>query len=179
MEDWLSDRLMVLDGSKGCLTYRKPGIDDAQARKWQSYHFAARVKLEGAAYFCRQLLGAGSLPIDLGLPLLAHRQREWYLGAFFFELCSAYDTVLQEINIIYDCGLDRRKVGWRAIEPRLPKTLATMMTSERDTDWFKKMHWYRNTATHHRLIPMGESAAGWGEQTWDMEIDEVMIFCID
>lgn len=179
MEDWLSDPLMVFDRSKGCLTYRKPNIDDAQTREWQSSHFATRVKLEGAVYFCRQLLGAASLHIDLGLSLLAHRQREWYLAAFFFELCSAYDTLLQEINILYRYGLSRREVEWKAVKPKLPKTLADIMGRERATDWFKKMHWYRNRATHHTLIPMGESAAGWGEQTWDMNMHEAMIFYID
>ena len=170
---------MVFDFSKGRLTYRKPNVDDAQAEKWQSFHFATRLKLEGATYFCGQLLGAASLHMNLGLPLLAHRQREWYLATFFFELCSAYDTLLQEINILYGYGLSRREVKWKAVVPKLPESLKEMMSRDRGVDWFKKVHWYRNTATHHQLIPMGESAGGWGEQTWDMDMHEAMIFYID
>lgn len=179
VQDWLSDPLMVLDSTKSWLTYRSPNIGDMKAWIWKSSHFATRLKLEGSVHFCRQLLGAASLTINLGLPLLAHRQREWYAAAFFFELCSAYDTLLQELNIIYDCRLDKKEVIWGAIKPKLPGTVAKIMKRERDTDWFKKVHWYRNTATHHALIPMGESAGGWGEQTWDMEVDRVMIFYID
>ena len=70
-------------------------------QRWQSFHSATRLKLDGADFFCRQVLGAASMPDDLGLPLLAHRLLRWYLDAFFFELLSAYDTLLQELGVVY------------------------------------------------------------------------------
>ena len=81
IEDWIQDPL------KSCKL--KSPKDDRQNGLWYSFHFATRLKLDGADYFCRQALGAASMPYDLGLPLLAHRLLEWYLDAFFFELMAA------------------------------------------------------------------------------------------
>ena len=112
-EDWLQDPLRTTEGSS--YRWRKlKSSDERQNDLWYSFHFATRLKLDGADYFCRQTLGAASMPDDLGLPLLAHRQLEWYLGAFFFELVSAYDTLLQELNIVYayDLALRPKDVRW-------------------------------------------------------------------
>ena len=105
MGDWLDDPLMVYDKGKGHRIYRKANLRDDIAQIWQSFHFATRLKLEGSVYFCSQLLGPARLPDDWGLPLLTHRLGMWYSHAFFHELCSAHDTLLQEINAIYNINL--------------------------------------------------------------------------
>lgn len=175
MEDWLSDPLMVFDSSKGSFTYRKPNIADTEVDKWQSFHFTTRLKLEGAVHFLRQLFGSVSLPEDKGLYLLAHRQMLWYADAFFFELCSAYDTLLQELNIIYSVGLGMGQVKWSAIEPKLPGKLVEIMEKEWDADWFKKVRWYRNRATHHLRTATARSTMGWGELPWHQKVTGVDI----
>lgn len=72
-EDWLQDPLMEI--GKGSYQYRKPKSPNGEEIKlWQGFHFSTRLKLDGADYFCRQVLGAASRPTELGLPLLAYKQ---------------------------------------------------------------------------------------------------------
>ena len=100
IEDWLQDPLRKIENG----TYKTRKLKapkDNQNGLWFSFHFATRLKLDGADFFCRQALGAASMSDAWGLPLLAHRQLKWNLEAFFFELMSAYDTLLQELNIVY------------------------------------------------------------------------------
>lgn len=178
MEDWLNDALMKFNKRKGCLTYRKPKKDDTKAGLWQSFHFATRLKMEGAVHFCRQMRGAASLPVDKGMYLLAHRQVMWYADAFFFELRSAYDTLLQELNIIY-CDVDKSKVNWGDIKSGLPLRLLEIMEKEWEAKWFKEVRSYRNMGTHQNLVRMEESITGFSEEILDAELDEIRILCID
>ena len=67
-EDWLEDPL----SEKG-RNYRKLKNPNKGQDLWKSFHFSTRLKLDAADYFCRQLLGAASMPDNLGLPLLAYR----------------------------------------------------------------------------------------------------------
>jgi len=137
-EDWLQDPLRK--GVKGSYKLRKlknPN-DNRQTELWWNFHFATRLKLDGADYFCRQVLGAASRPDKLGLPLLAHRHLKWHLDAFFFELMSAYDTLLQELNIVYayDENLKPDKVRWNNKEKnkfmkKLPEEIYNYMKEER------------------------------------------------
>ena len=46
-------------------------------------------------------------------------------------------------------------------------------------DWFKEVHVYRNMGTHHNLVRMEESLAGFGDQILDAELDEITILCVD
>jgi hypothetical protein len=144
IEDWLQDPLRKIDNN----TYKTRTLKapkDRQQEKWFSFHFATRLKLEEAVFFCRQVLGAASMPEDLGLPLLAHRQIEWYLEAFFFELMSAYDTLLQELNIIYayDLSLKPDQVRWNEEKPNklmktLPDSILKYITKEKKWTGLKK-----------------------------------------
>lgn len=178
MEDWLDDPLMKFNKRKGSLTYRKPKISKTEAERWHSFHFATRLKLEGAVHFLRQLFGSVSLPEDKGLYLLAHRQMLWYTDAFFFELCSAYDTLLQELNIIYRC-VDGERFYWKDIKPKLPKKLGNMMQDEYDAKWFIKVRSYRNRVTHHLHAPTVRSTMGWGELPWHQRVTRVDIGYFD
>ena len=150
-EDWLEDPL----SEKG-KDYRKLKNPDKRQDLWESFHFSTRLKLDAADYFCRQLLGAASMPDDLGLPLLAYRQLKWNLDAFFFELMSAYDILLQELNIVfvYDSELEPSQVKWGKIKDKVPKELVQYMDTEWKKEWFKKIRIYRNMATHHAYVPI-------------------------
>jgi len=184
-EDWLQDPLMEI--GKSTFQFRKAkSLEEKRYNLWRSFHFATRLKLDGADYFCRQVLGAASMPDDLGLPLLAHRQLEWYLGAFFFELVSAYDTLLQELNIVYAYDLDLKSdnVRWNNKEKnkfmeKLPEEIFNYMKEEGKKDWFDKIRNYRNTATHHYLVPTGRYKAGWGDKPWDYDEHGVSIYYLD
>ena len=122
-----------------------------------------------ADYFCRQLIGAASMPDNLGLPLLAHRQLKWNLDAFFFELMSAYDILLQELNIVfaYDSELEPSQVKWGKIKDKVPKELVQYMDTEWKKEWFKKIRIYRNMATHHAYVPI----SSWKGRSGDKPLD--------
>lgn len=175
--DWLEDPLMI-----GYYKFRRlKGCSPEQSDFWQSFHFATRLKLDGAAHFCRQLLGAASLPYDLGLPLSAHRQLKWYLDAFFFELMSAYDTLLQELNVVYayDKNLKPDDVRYQGIKEKLPKKLDQYVKQETGKEWFEKVRKYRNVATHHHPLPTGWQKAGFGDQPLDYDEHKVYIHYLD
>jgi len=189
-EDWLQDPLMGI--SKGSYKPRKlKSPADKQNDLWHIFHVATRLKLNGAAYFCRQVVGVASMPDDVGLPLLAYSQLKWYLDAFFFELMSAYETLLQELNIVYayDLGLQPKQVRWDTREgrlkgklgDRLPERLAKCMKEQRGEDWFKNVCEYRNMAAHYHYIPTdsvtmrrGKGLCGYGESlTYIYYFDDV------
>jgi hypothetical protein len=170
VEDWLQDPLK---------SHKLKSPDDRQNDLWWSFHFATRLKLDGADFFCRQALGAASMPDDLGLPLLAHRQIEWYLGAFFFELISAYDTLLQELNIVYDLKLKREDVSWNKIKDKLPKELVQYMEDEWEKDWFYEVRSQRNLATHHYVPPLSSMKTGFGDKPLDYSEHQVFINYFD
>ncbi len=160
-EDWLEDPLRRIQN--GSYTRRKlKSSNEEQNSQWWSFHFAIRLKLDGADYFCRQALGAASMSHYLGLPLLAHRLTEWYLDAFFFELMSAYDILLQELNIVYNLGFKPKDVRWRdkkknKFMEKLPEEIFNLIEEDRKTDWFCKIQSYRNTATHQYTVPLSSS----------------------
>ena len=180
VEDWLQDPLVKIE-DRSYKSRKLKSSDDRQNDLWRGFHFATRLKLDGADHFCRLALGAASMPHDLGLPLLAHRQIEWYLGAFFFELMSAYDTALQELNIVYasDLALKPEDVSWHKIRSKLPNTLAKYIEDERKKDWFCEVRSHRNLATHHYIVPLGSIKAGFGDKPWDYSEHEVSIYCLD
>ena len=182
-EDWLQDPIMRI--GRGSYKYHKlKRSTDEQNDTWQGFHFSTRLKLDASDYFCRQVLGAASRPSDLGLPLLAYRQLKWYLDAFFFELMSAYDTLLQEVNVVYNLGLDIDKVSWRTMKDKLDKSKLTRelggyMEKERGKEWFKKVHQYRNIAAHRSYLWTGEMKGGWGDKPWGYDVHEVSIYRLD
>lgn len=176
-KDWLEDPLMI-----GYYKFRKLRSRNVnQNDSWRTFHFTTRLKLDGAAFFCRQLLGAASMPDDIGLPLLAHRQTKWYLDAFFFELMSAYDTLTQELNIAfaYDLKLIPDKVRLWKIKNKLPKDLSKYMKEESDKEWFDRVRRYRNIATHHHPLPTMWSKGGSGDQPLDYDEHTVSIIYLD
>ncbi len=180
MDDWLSDPLTIPDATKPGWTIRQPSrtFPKPSWELWWSFHYATRLKLEGAVYFCGQLLGASSLPDGLGLPLLTHRLGVWHSNAFFFHLCSAYETVLQEANVIYECGLGVGEVEWRAIKPKLPTDLRELMERRRNEAWFKEVVAFRNLATHHYLVPMEKSETGLGIKPWGVVAVDARLVCV-
>ena len=167
-EDWLQDPLR--EKGKGLYHYRNlKNLPKEQQAQWNSFHFSTRLKLEGADYFCRQVLGAASMPDDQGVHLLAYKQLEWYLDAFFFELMAACDTLLQELNTVYayDLQLKLEAVRWNKIKGKLPNELVKYVEGERRKDWCCEVQWYRNTTTHHRRVPIGSTKTWWGSNSLD------------
>lgn len=178
MADWLEDPLMVHEIGSSTFKQSK-SLSEDEWRKWKSFHFSTRLKLEAADHFCRLALGAASMPHDCGLPLLARSQTKWYLDAFFFELMSAYDTLLHEMNVIYAINLDIESVKWSSMRDKLPNPLVDLMESEWEAVWFRKVRWYRNRATHHMRIPTGAGRGGLGETPWDYDSHEVTLWYFD
>ena len=169
IEDWLQDPLRKIENGSYKRCELKSPTDDKQNDLWFIFHYATRLKLDGADFFCRQVLGAASMSSDLGLPSLAYEQQKWYLDAFFFELMSACDTLLQELNIVYayNLGLKPEQVRWNNTKlnnfmKKLPINILENITAERGKDWFYKVKRYRDTSTHHYLVPLGSHTIGWG-----------------
>lgn len=158
-EDWLQDPLEEIRRNIG-------STGDEWRRKWGSFHFSTRIKLEGADFFYRQALGAASISDEVGFPLLAHRQTEWYMSAFLFELMSAYATLLQELNALYS-NLDVKDVRFDNIKDELPGTIREIMSEVRGKTWFKELQQHRNRGAHHSYIPKDTMIVGFGDRPWD------------
>ncbi len=161
--DWLQEPFTKVSETSYKMS-RPKVLDDKQGRTWQTFHFATRLKLEGATYFCRQIFGSTSMPDSIGLPLLAHRQQKWYLDAFFFELMASCDTLLQELNVLYlrESTLDMEDVRWTTIKSKLPTNLVEYAENKYQEEWFKKIRNYRNVATHYAYVPTGSMQSGFG-----------------
>lgn len=176
--DWLQDPMMVLQ--QGSLKYKQPkNLAPDACPKWKSFHFSTRLKLEGADHFCRLAIGASSIPYESGLPLLGFRQTKWYLDAFFFELMSAYDILLQEMNVLYAINLDIKSVNWNNISRKLPSQVKELMEKEREADWFKRLLWYRHTGTHRAYIPVDWGSGEPGDMPWDYDGHQVWLVYFD
>ncbi len=149
-------------------------------QSWTSFHFNTRLKLNGIDYFLRQLRSATCRPDHLGLPLLAYSFRQWYLDAFFFESMSAYESLIQELNAIYECGAkmtDRNMLS--KVKRKLPSDLVTLIVKEREKDWFRKLQWYRNSVSHRFRTPSNDMTAGSGDKPWHYDEYEVTIYYFD
>ena len=169
IEDWLKDPI------KSC---RLKSPDGKRSDLWQIFHFSTRLKLNAAEHFCRQMFGAASMSYDLGLPLLAFSQLKWYLDAFFFEIISAYDTLLQELNVVYDMGLKPKQVRWANRNTKESKFLSLLkakspkvfdyMEKKRKEEWFKNVRQYRNMAAHQHYVPTNALIMGYAEPQIDI-----------
>jgi hypothetical protein len=184
VEDWLADPLM-----KYIKADRRQQIATSfNVERWWSFHLATRLKLDGAVYFCTQVLGAAKLPIEVGLPTLIDRQRAWFGDSFLLHLHSACETLLQEINVVYGFGLRESTVKWRH-NPDAPNrdskfkkkldqadpTLSLMIQETREEDWYKDFTWHRNHATHHYFTGTDETTSGGGEGAWGWDTVEVKL----
>jgi len=169
IEDWLKDPIK---------SRKLKSPDEKRNDLWQIFHFSTRLKLNAAEHFCRQVLGAASMSYDLGLPLLAFSQLKWYLDAFFFEIISAYDTLLQELNVVYDMGLKPKQVRWLIWNTKESKVLSLLkaksskvidyMEKERKEEWFKNVRQYRNMAAHQHYVPTNALIRGYDKPQMDI-----------
>lgn len=174
--DWLADPLMSIDRQ---FVFRVPAKNSVSDGHWEDYHFCTRLKLEAADYFCRQLLGMAQIPLTLGLPLMAHRQFKWLLDVFFFELVSAHDMALQEVNAVYGMGLKPEEVNWDNVKSKkkhAPDELFNYISKEWDSQWFKKVRDLRNTGAHRSYIWTGSSQGGSGDKPWDYDYHKVLLY---
>ena len=159
IEDWLRDPLRKIENG----TYKSRTLKSANDKQndlweWDSFHFATRLKLDGAKFFCTKVIDIARTPED---------ELEWYLDGFFFELMAACDTLLQELNTVYayDLQLKPEAVRWNKIKGKLPNELVKYVEEERKKDWFCEVQWYRNITTHHYHIPKSRSKIWWGHDS--------------
>ncbi|MCX6013801.1 MAG: hypothetical protein NTV30_10485 [Chloroflexi bacterium] len=155
-KDWLEDPLM--DIKRSYIVSRPKHLDSQLSSKLEKYHWATRVKLEASDYFCRQIMGASSMSIDLGLYKMAQRLIIWHLDAFYFEMSATNKILMQELNIFYG-NKDRLEpiyVNWDSIKKRfndrLPERLIVYIDSTIKENWFKKIHWFNDASTQYISI---------------------------
>ncbi len=176
-EDWLQDPLRIAEGN----SYRWRTLkssDERQNDLWQIFHFSTRLKLNAAEHFCRQMLGAASMSYNLGLPLLAFSQLKGYRDAFCCEIIAADDTLLQELNVVYDMGLKPKQVRWIKRNTKESKFLILLkakssevfgyMEKERKEEWFKNVTHYRNMAAHQHYVPTNAVIRGYDKPQMDI-----------
>lgn len=170
LPDWLHDPLLTIPPTK----WQYESLKDPDGKgTWQSFHFATRVKMDGAAYFCGKVLGATSMPDGIGLDLLAHREKLWYLDAFFMELMAAYECLLQELNVVYGAGLAIGGVRWPIMKKRVPETMFKHFESCHESEWFGKVKRYRNWSVH-RMYQVGTSTTSY-PLTWTSDDHRIEI----
>ncbi len=145
-------------------------LKEPEQSNWEVFHWSTRSKLEASIYFYSQTVGLGSVRhvwftlVDFDTLL------NWHVDAFFNELVSAFDTLLQEINVVYRCGLKPDKVTWegkRGIKGCLSGKAGRMceiIAGAYDNETFKDIRRWRNIAAHRHHIPRHVSfSPGWGE----------------
>jgi len=161
VHDWLRDPLVeVVEEERQLCKFSH--LSQAQQREWEDCHAATRLKLEGATYHFRIIAGSVSLPGNLD----DSRQMwwailKWHLDAFFFELMSAFDCLLQEVNVHYQLGLEEEDVKWRKLKEcaenkGVTLTVLADIEQARQQDQFKKIVKYRNMVTHRTIVPVLE-----------------------
>ncbi len=177
MEDWLADPLMkYIEADR-----RQQIATSFNVDRWCLFHLATRLKLDGAVYFCTEVLGAAQLPSAVGLPSLIDRQLVWFGDSFLFHLHSACETLLQEINVVYGFGLPEDTVKWgnnQSFKTKLEDVdpqLARLIQDTREREWYKDFMWHRNHATHHYFTGTDELTSGGGEGAWGWDTVEVTL----
>lgn len=159
VDDWLRDPLMQ-EGRQLC---KFSDFDKARQSEWEVLHSTTRLKLEGATYHFRMVAGSVSLSGNLD----DSRQMwwailSWHLDAFFLELKSAFDCLLQEMNARYQLGVraaNVRRVGsLKQAAQRKGLILAALADLEKaeGEEEFRKIVSYRNMLTHRRLAHIEE-----------------------
>ena len=151
-EDWLQDPLQIKE-EDGSYRWRKlKSNDEKQYQEWKLFHYATRLKLNGAKFFYAKVIDTAHTSED---------ELRWYLDAFFFELMAACDILLQELNIAYayDLGLEPEHVRWNnkkknKFMEKLPEEIFNHIEAERKKDWFCEVQWHRNLTTHHYRAPI-------------------------
>lgn len=153
IEDWLQDPLMK-NGIYRKLKSSDAEQDDKQSN-WKLFHYATRLKLGGARFFCTKVIDTERTSED---------ELRWYLDAFFFELMAAFDILLQELNIIYayDLNIKLKDVRWSDRNSNkfmkiLPEIILESIAAERKEDWFYQIKWHRNTTTHQYRTPISST----------------------
>ena len=158
--DWLYDPLT--DIKKSYVYATMINLDSELNSKWAKYHWATRVKLEALDYFCRQIIGATCMPIEMGLYKMQMRLVIWNLDAFFYEMVASHERLMQELNILYGGkdALAPADTSWDSIKTNFIDKLSIKLVAYIDKtineDWFRRIYWYRDAATQHFGI-MGES----------------------
>ena len=167
MEDWsgwLRDPLRKRKPSQ--LDWHQfSGLDEDTQQNWQMRHDITRLKLDGAAYHYIMVMASARLASPYDEIGMYWRLSKWHLDAFFFELVSSFDCLLQEINERYELQIPEDKVSWDILKrkeyrSKIPAKLFQLLEKEWNKDWLKKVRGYRNTATHRSYSPTSKSWVG-------------------
>jgi hypothetical protein len=144
VKDWLQDPFMENRG------YRElKSLNTKQDELWRIFHYSTRLKLNGADFFCRQVIDTARMS--------ENTQLEWYLDAFFFELMAACDILLQELNIVYayDLSLKPEGVRWNnknknKFMKKLPEEIFNLIEEERKKE--RKIGFIKSNGTETQQL---------------------------
>lgn len=162
--DFLTDPLYVEKQPKEFASLEK-----WEQNNWEVFHWSTRSKLEASIWFYGQIVGLGSIRHVWFTTVRFDSLLNWHLDAFFNELMSAFETLLQEVNVVHRCGLKRDKVTWegkRGIKGCLSGKAGRMgeiIAAAYDNETFKDIRDWRNTVFHRHHIPKVSTDVGGGE----------------
>jgi len=149
-----------------------PWLEEQEQNNWEVFHRTARSKIEAAAHFWALIIGMTKLQhVDLSM-FNADTALNWYLDVFFYELVSTFDVLLQEMNVVYECGLAAEEVSWEGMKDKQGMTvllqtkapeLHKLVAGEYGGEVFRDIRrCWRNIAAHRHHISKVSCASGWG-----------------
>ena len=120
-------------------------------------HKRVQFKLWAAKYFLSKLVKLEKDSGSIAYPSVKE-EADLYLDAFLYEVIGAFDTLLQEINIAFECNLDIEDVKMDTVIPKMPngsKVLEKLGRLNGDSNgWFWKLREYRNHSAHRSVISL-------------------------
>jgi len=129
--------------------------DETKRRLLEQFHKRVQFKSWAAKQFLSNLKRLERKHGALTYPKAMNRA-ELNLDAFLYEIVGAFDTLLQEINVAFQCDLDIEKVKMETVISKMPtesKVLEKLRKLNGDSSgWFWKLREYRNHSAHRSVI---------------------------
>ncbi|MBI4307937.1 MAG: hypothetical protein HY684_03945 [Chloroflexi bacterium] len=181
-----TDPLVRLRTGQPPLVAQLKAATDMEQANWSVFHSSIRLKLQAASHFLELAEETLSVHLKITEPsgeLAARQKLRWYLEAYLFECMGAYDCLLQELNVVYKCGLKIEKVKWDKLSKcwhgaghskgkehannecvSVTESVLDELRRTRDTLWFKRSKGLRNYVSHRSFLPLETSPVGWGDK---------------
>lgn len=169
--DFVKDALYVR-GRREAQFKKFNSLEQWEQNNWEVFHWSTRSKLEASIWFYSQLVGLAGVRHVWFTTVRFDSVLNWHVDAFFNELVSAFETLLQEINVVHRCGLKVDEVTWQGrkdaagirdcLEGKATKT-REYVEKQYCEKTFKEIRDWRNTAFHHHHIPKVSTDVGFGE----------------
>lgn len=157
--DWSDDPLHQTLGQLRDIQSKVDEGTSLALHNWAVFHWSTRFKLESADYHAKVLRHIHRASLNDEEDAVHYRLRHWQFGELFFQLSGAFDTLLQEINVLNMMGLDSENVDWETLSKKTKerqfRSLKTVRFLKRHWDdrWLVEIRMFRNASAHRNYIP--------------------------